>query len=111
MVKNYSSLQKDDNHEAIQAGSGILTVDSSDTQKESPLSYSSTILTISVPENAAEFVVKPSSDLRVSEQSDMSTYYVVSASTTHAFGVSRTDSLYIVRDSADGTVNFYFVTV
>lgn len=110
-MKDYISLAKDSNKESMQTGTGILTTDISGTPKTSPLAYSSTILTIAIPENAAEVVFKPSTAMRVSEASNMSTYYVISAGTTHAFGVSRTDNLYVVRDAGDGTLNFYFVTV
>lgn len=109
--KNFGSLKIDENNRTIMSGSGISTVDVSGTPKTSPLSYSSTTLTIAIPTNAAEMVLTPSTALRIGENSAMSRYYVIPASTTIAIPVADTDNIYIVRDSADGTLSFFFVTV
>lgn len=111
MPKNFDVLGRDDNHEQIPTGCSILTHDSTGSPNNSPLSYSDSVINISIPVNAAEFVLKPSTDLRISENPAMSTYFVIGAGTVQAIGVARMDNIYIIRDSADGTLNFYFVTV
>ena len=94
-----------------QIGASFITHDSSATPKTSPLAYSSSVLTIDVPTNAAEIVLKPSTDLRISEVSTGSPYFLINSSTTQAISVGSTDKFYIVRDASDGTLNFYFVTL
>lgn len=111
MPKSFGSLPKDQNYEAIQSGTGIQTSDATTIAKNSPLAYTNAVITLTVPSNAAEVVFKPSTDMRVSELVGMGTYYVVAANTTQAFPLSRTDSIFITRDAADGTLNFYFVLV
>lgn len=111
MPKDYLSMPKDDNSISIPTGTGFLTQDATATPKTSPLAYSNSVITIAIPSNAAEVVFLPSTALRVSNIVGMTTYYTQPASTEHVYCVSRMDSIYIVRDSADGTLNFYFVTV
>lgn len=111
MAKNFAVLQRDDNMVPMMTGSTFLTVDSSGTPKASPLAYSSSEIAITVPVNAAEFVVQPSTAMQISEVTGMANYYVVPASTIQAFCVSRMDTVYIKRNASDGTLNFYFVTV
>jgi len=104
-------MPKDDNSISIPTGSGFVTADASNTPKLSPLAYSSTIIAISIPSNAAEVVFTPSTALRVSEVAGMTQYHTQTAGVTQAYCVGRMDTIYIVRDSADGVVSFYFVTV
>ena len=111
MAKNFGTQQKDQNRSVISSGTGIKTFDVSSPVNNSPLSYTNTVTTISVPTNAVEIVLRPSTDLRVSEDSTMTTYYVIPANQTEAIGLSRSDVLYITRDSANGTLNFRFILV
>lgn len=110
-TKNYDSLAREDNENPINVGSAIETSDASGTPKDSPLAYSSSVITLSVPANAAEIVVRPTTDMRISEASNAATYYTVLAGTIHTFPLGRMENVYIVRDASDGTVHFYFITV
>ena len=111
MAKDYDTLARDDNRVPIMTGSGFETQDATGTPQTSPLSYSSSVITIAIPENAAEVVLLPSTALRVSDIVGMTRYFTIPADTALALGISKMDNLYIVRDSADGTLNFYFITV
>lgn len=111
--KNLDSLVRDDNNTPIMTGSGILTVDSSGTPKESPLAFgvNGNEQEISIPATAAEIVIRPSADLRIYEATGSSSYFVIPADIPMAFGVGRSTSIFIDGDVGAGTVNFYFVTV
>ena len=87
-----------------------------ETPQTSPLAYSNTTITIAIPTNAAEIHMRPSTDMRVSstDNTDPSSggpYFVIPGGVMQPFGVSGIDNIYIVRDTADGTLNFFFVTV
>lgn len=109
--KNLGSLKIDDNNRTVMSGNAFLTADISGTPKTSPLSYSNTVITIAIPTNAVEVVFTPSTALRVGESVAMTQYYTQAASTVEAYGVADMSNIYIVRDSADGTLNFRFITV
>ncbi|MFA5037064.1 MAG: hypothetical protein WC479_07810 [Candidatus Izemoplasmatales bacterium] len=109
MAKNYSNIPKDGSARVIPVASGIKTEDATSTPQESPLAYTSAaVITIEVPENAAELIIKPSTDLRVSEEVAMGSYFVADGGSVHVIPVGRTDQIYIKGDSADGTLSFYF---
>lgn len=110
-MKNLESLNRDDNNTPIMTGTGILTQDATGTPQTSPLAYTTGVVTIAIPENAAEMVFRASTDIRVSNVSDVSTYFVVPAGANWVIGLARTDTLYFQRDATSGTLNFYFVTV
>lgn len=104
-------LPRDHGGASIQTAGTFRTDDSSTTPKSSPLGYSATIIVLVVPDDAVQLVLKPSTDLRVSEQASMSRYYVVTAGSAEAFAVALQQNVYIRRDSADGTVSFRFAEV
>jgi hypothetical protein len=109
MSKIFKNLAKDGSARVIQVASEIKTEDATSTPQESPLAYTaSTAIIIAIPTNAAELIINPSTNLRVSEESDLASYFVVDASAFHVIPVGRMDSVYIKGDSADGTLNFYF---
>lgn len=110
-MKDLISLIRDDNNEAVQIGSTFVTQDATDTPQDSPLAFSTTVIEIKVPERAVEFIVNPDQDLRISEDSAMSTYDVIASGTKEAVSCGRMESIYIVRDSADGTANFRFTLI
>jgi len=111
MAKDYGTLHRDDNQVEIPTGTSIQTFDATASSQDSPLAVSNSVITIAIPTNAAEIVFKPSAAMRVSEVVGMGTYFVVAADVTHAFGVARMDNIYVIRDSGDLTLNFYFVLV
>lgn len=105
------SLAREDNGNSVQIGSSIQTSDSTGTPKTSPLAYSSSVITITIPDNAVEFIVNPTTAMRISEIVGMSQYDVIAANSKEAIPCARMDFIYIVRDSADGTLNFRFTLV
>ncbi len=106
-----ASLIPDENGEKVQIGSVMTTLDSSGTPKASPLAYSSTEIVITIPDRAVEMVLAPSTALRVSEVTGMANYYVIPANAAEVIACARMATLYIKRDSADGTLNFRFNNV
>lgn len=111
MAKDFLRLQRDDNQVPMQAGIAFRTFDATGSAKNSPLAYSSVEIAIAIPTNAAEMILRPSTDLRVYEVTSSTSYYVIPAGVTHALGVAGMDTIFIVRDASDGTLNFYFLTV
>ena len=104
-------MVKDQNHESVQIGSEFQTQDNSGTPKTSPLAYSSTEIAITIPDNAVEFIVYPSTDLRVSEVTGMARYDVITAASKESIPCARMTTIYIKRDTADGNLNFRFTTI
>lgn len=95
------------------SGSQFVTTDASSSANVSPLTVSSSIITITVPDNAVQLVISNNANaLRISESSAVTTYFLLPASTT-GFSVdcSRMATIYLLRDSADVTVQFMFITL
>lgn len=111
MARTYSNLARDASNAVIQAGNSFQTSDATASPNTSPLSYTGSVTTLVVPINALELVLTPSTALRISELVAMGTYNVISAGTTMAFGVAGMSKVYIKQDSANGTLQFYFVIV
>lgn len=112
MSKSYSNLCKDGSARVMQVASSIKTEDATSTPQESPLAYTTaSVLTLTIPSDAAELIINPSTNLRVSEETAMGSYFVADASAFHVIPVGRTDYIYIKGDAADGTLNFYFHVV
>ena len=107
-----NSMVTDQNQKPVQIGSSFTTADITGTPKTSPLSYGTlTVITLAVPTNAVEFIVNPSSALRVSEVVGMAQYDVVAANSKEAISCARMDSIFVVGDSATGTCNFRFTLI
>ncbi len=104
-------LVRDQNKIAVQIGSNIQTSDNTATPQNSPLSYAGSVLTIVPPDRAVEFIVQPTTALRISEVSNMATYDVIAANTKESIPCARAAAIYIVRDSASGTANFRFTLI
>lgn len=103
-----NQLKRDQNQVAVQIGTSFQTIDSSDTPKESPVAFSSTIIAITVPDRAVEFIVNPTQDMRISEDPTMASYDVIAKDTKEAIECAVMQTIYIVRDSANGSLNFRF---
>lgn len=112
-TKSLGRLARDSNRKELQAGTGISTQDATTVPITSPYTYLGVgnITTINIPTNAAEFIIKPSTDLRISELNTMARSYTVSAGATHAFSVAGMNLIYIDAVAAGGVLNFYFLTV
>src|SRR5882757_484085 len=111
MAEVYGFLGVDSNGVPLQTPTKFVTQDVSGTPKNSPLAYSSSVVTLTVPDDAVQLILSPTTDLRVSDDVAMARYDVVVAGSKEAFSVGSMASVYIVRDTADGSVRFRFVKV
>ncbi len=112
MSKRFSNIAKDGSARVMQVASTIKTEDATLVPQESPLAYTAAaVITITIPEDAAELIINPSTNLRVSEESAMGSYFVADASAFHVIPVGRTDYIYVIGDAASGTLQFYFHTI
>jgi len=109
--KSFKGQKSCGNNKQVLAANHFVTSDATGTPLESPLAYSNSVITIEVPTDAVELILKPTTDLRVSEVVGMGTYYMIDEGSAEVFGVADMDKVYIVRDSADGVVNFRFNTL
>lgn len=106
-----ASLVRDTNKEPVQIGSSFITNDASASPKVSPLAYSSSVITLAVPDGAVELILFPSTDLRVSEVVGMAQYDVIASASKEAIGCARMTNIYITRDSADGSLRFRWTII
>ena len=107
----FGLLGRDNRGTPIQTACRFATQDASATPKTSPLAYSSSVITVTVPDNAVQLVVSPTTDLRVSDDPTMTRYDVIPAGAREALAVALMASVYVRRDSADGSLRFRFVAV
>ena len=109
---NFGGLVNDGNRNAMTGvlGSWFQTSDATSSPINSPTTVT-TGTTLTVPSNAAQIVISSSAALRISELSDMSTYFVLPASGMITLDVARLSLLYLKQDSGSCTVQFYFNVV
>ena len=113
---NFGGLAVDGNRVSMTGvvGSGIQTVDA--TAVASPMSMSgTTVYTLNVPTNAASIIVHctaASTSIRVSEDSTVTSYTVISNSDGPCqYDVSRQSKIYFKIDAGSPTLAFHFVIV
>lgn len=108
--KPLNYMVRDDNNESVQAGSSFTTADATATPVTSPLTVTDTIATIVVPDRAVEVIFSVSgADLRISEASDMSSYYVIPDGAAEAMSCALMQNIYVKRDAGTNvTLNFRF---
>lgn len=104
-------LTSDANRNPVQVGNQFQTNDNTGTPQNSPLSYSTTVLTLAVPDNAIQVTFMPTTDMRYSDLLAMTRYDVVRTNVKELIPCARMSNIYIVRDSADGSLNFKFITL
>jgi len=107
---NFGGLVNDGNRNAMQFGSFLQTSDATDTPVTSPATVT-TGTTLTVPQNAVQVTLSSSAALRISELSDVSTYFVLPANATITIDLTRLSLLYLKQDSGSCTVQFYFSCV
>lgn len=108
---SFGRLGRDARGGAMQTATKFSTRDAAGTPLVSPLAYTATVLTLTVPDDAVQLVLSPTTDLRVSEDSVMSRYDVIVAGAKEALPVALMTSVYIRRNTADGSLRFRFVRV
>lgn len=107
----WSKLPRDSIQTPIMSANWFVTQDATWTPKTSPLVYSSSEIAITVPTNAVEFVLMPTTDLRVSEITWMARYDLVKANSKEVIWVAWISTVYIKRDWSDWSLYFRFITV
>lgn len=108
---NFGGLVNDANRNAMTGalGSWFQTSDATGTPKNSPLTVSNSAVPIAVPTRAVQMTLSTNNDLRISELSDVSTYYILAGGTAITIDIARLGILYLLRDGAsDCTVKFMF---
>src|SRR3990167_1534168 len=88
---------------AIQAGGSFVIADVTGTPQTSPLSYTTWVYTIVVPDNAIEFICSPTTDLRVSDTVGVATYDIVRASTKESIPCAKMQNIYVQREDRKST--------
>lgn len=105
------NLVRDGSTGAIQIGSTFQTNDATGTPLVSPLTYTTGVTTLIIPDNAVEIILAPSTNLRVSELQSMAQYYVIPSGQAEALGVSKQTNVYIQGDSAGGILSFRLTVI
>lgn len=95
--------------EVMQVMAQFTTQDETSTPKTSPLAYTTAVITLKVPKEAIQVTFMPTTDMRVSDIVGMTTYDVIKANTKETIGCAGMQNIYIIRDSADGSLNFKFL--
>ncbi len=115
MAKTGSQLTnpivRDANRIAVQACGSFVTSDATSVAQTSPLSYTGSVTTIVVPDNALECILNPTTALRVSELVGMAQYDVIAANTKESIPCADMQNIYIKQDASSGTVNFRFTVL
>lgn len=113
MAKNGTSSNnsfRDASHRPIIGYNSFQTSDATTSPQVSPLSVSSSIINLAVPSNAVKLVIANSSAaIRVSEIAAASNYFIVGIAGNATIDCAGMNNIYLVRDSADSIVQFYFV--
>jgi hypothetical protein len=110
-LTSQNQLVRDASTAAIQIGSSFQTSDGTVSPQGSPLAYTTGMITVVPPVGAVEFIVNPSTDLRVSENSSMSTYDIVKAGTKESIPCAKMSAIYLIKDASNGTMNFRFTII
>ena len=94
------------------SGNKISTSDGATSPVTSPLAVdTSSVETITVPPEAVSLVISGSVALRISEDSNMNSYFVLPADTPIILDVANEDYVYVRGDSASGSCYFIFQLV
>ncbi len=106
-------LAPDANGKPVQFGGSFVTVDATGTPIASPKTVSSSEIDFKVPANAIQMVISNNANaLRIYETTSSTSYYVLPASSSNfIIDCAKMTDIYMIRDSADVTVQFMFVIV
>lgn len=108
--QNFGPLAKSANQSDIQVGSSFQTQDNTGTPQTSPLAYTTSLVTLVVPDNATQFIFTASTAINISELSTMARYYTQPINTPMTIDCSRLQNIYL-QSGTGGTLNFMFKTV
>lgn len=101
---------KDDNGTPVQIGSSFNTTGVSGSWS-SPLGVTIAIRDVEVPDDAVEFVISTDINLRISEDSSVTTYDLLPAGAAKAYPCARMSNIYVRTDSGAGNAHFTFTIV
>lgn len=105
------NIIRDGSRTPIQVAGSFQTNDSTGTPQTSPLTVSTSVVTLVVPDNAIQVSFLPlSADMRVSELVGMGQYDVVRQNTKEVISCAKMQNIYVKRDAAaDVSLNFKFI--
>jgi hypothetical protein len=107
-MNNPKNLPRDASATAIQEANNFVLADATASPFTSPMTLTGSVQTLIRPANAAEFVVYPvTSDLKVSSDSTMTTYDLVTKGNKEPFPVANQTNIYI-QGTASDVVYFRF---
>jgi|TARA_B100001964_G_scaffold153282_1_gene168600 hypothetical protein len=106
-----SALQQDSAGNNVQVTAKFICQDGSDTPKTSPLVFTTSGLTLVVPDDAYELVATPTNDLFVSDTFVMTGYDTIQATTKESFPCIRMTNVFIKGATLGGTVHFRWHTL
>jgi hypothetical protein len=110
---NFGGLVVDGNRIGMTGvlGSSMQSIDGTSIPIASPLTMSGSVQTLTVPSNAVQITINPTTAVVwVSEDSTMSAYFTVPAGTSQTIDIARQKYIYLKGTSPD-VVNFYFTLV
>jgi len=106
-----AAMQQDSSGNNIQITAKFVTEDGTGTPKTSPYTYTTSVTTFVVPDDAYEFVVTPSTGLFISEDVAMTNYDKIDADTKEVFPCIKMTNIYFKGSSSGGTAHFRFHTL
>lgn len=109
--QEFGNLPHAGDHSPIQVPNYFGTNDATGTPQTSPLAYSNSVIPLVVPQGAVHLSLLPTTDLRVSEQANAAQYDLIKAGSKELIACAEMANIYIIRDSADGTLYFKFIFV
>lgn len=98
--------KKDNNDIAIPSTTSFVTVDGASVS--SPVAYAGTAVTVTTPTNTIDVSITPTTDMLISEDSTMSSYYLIPANSEKVIGISRMTTFYIKQSASSGSCYFSF---
>jgi hypothetical protein len=114
MAKNGNTIDnmfKDGSSNSVQIGSSFKTSDATASPLTSPATLTGSVQTITIPDNAVEFIVNPTTNsLKVSELSNLTYYDVVAKGTKESIPCAKMQYIYI-QGTASDTLNFRFTLI
>jgi len=113
-----TALLLDADNNAVQTGKTFTNLDATTpTARQSPLTVSTTELELKPPANAITLVLMPNTNtLRAGKQDPLdgtagNGYEIILAGNYAAFDVGGGESVWVMRDSADVSLSFRFITI
>jgi hypothetical protein len=111
MASITSALQQDSAGNNIQITAQFVCQDGSGTPKTSPLVNTTAGMTLVVPDNAYEFIVSPTEDIKISDTLAFTGYDLIEGTVKESFPCIRMTNIFIKGSTLGGTVHFRWHTL